>query len=264
MHHWQTCGARGEPERSGDPGAGRHRPERARQLADRGGQRDLPALPGLHRERGAGAAGVSPVPGHRSRDPTPRARASTTPSRSSSSSVVARGLQYRARLHALPTEERRGGERPGQRGATAAFRTPSTGTTRTVGSAETTRRTCSCSASPGTCPSTRARPASRSTSSTAGTSAGSFGTRAADRCRIDHEQRHGWLPLQRLEAAQPRRRRSRGGRGRLRPEHRQLLQPQRLDRPGSAHVRHCAELRRRRRAASRSSARTSTSPRASS
>ena len=51
----------------------------------------------------------------------------------------------------------------------------------------------------------------------------------------------GGLPLQQPEAAQHRRRRPRGGRGGLRPERGQVLQPGRLDRPGPARLRQCAE-----------------------
>ena len=62
--------------------------------------------------------------------------------------------------------------------------------------------------------------------------------------RITMANDMGGLLFNTAEAAQPHRRRWRGRRRGLRPDHRQLLQPGRLAGPGSAHVRQRAESRR--------------------
>ena len=78
--------------------------------------RDPDSLPGLQRNRGPGAAEVSPVPEHRMAGSSRSGGASTTPLEV----VLEQHLSERApvprRLHLLPAEEQRRGERAGQRG----------------------------------------------------------------------------------------------------------------------------------------------------
>ncbi len=103
-HHWRAQRARLATERPRDPGARAPRVLNAPiELAGRGGPRDLPSLPGLHRERGPGAAEVSPVPEHRLREASPWAAASTTPSQVVLEQRVDARPPVPRRLHATPS-----------------------------------------------------------------------------------------------------------------------------------------------------------------
>ena len=133
-HHAQRAGLDYNMNDPARPGAGRRAPECEHQLARRPGGRDHASLPGLQRNRGAGAAEVSPVPEHRlarsppGPEPVPRPRGRPRAAASRS------GLQYRVGYTYSRLKNNGAESGAGQRRAsTAASRIPSTGTTADYG-----------------------------------------------------------------------------------------------------------------------------------